>query len=172
MPGFFKAATIVMSGGAIVGAGVLAMLPDPEEPSPPLSATEAATGPLPRVSPAPCQRSLWPNTDGACQTWTLPQRDVEGLLPSEPMRADKSRDLRSVHGSVRGRTARAENIRGKRARVDSASRKISGALRTTAVPQPGMMLWAAPHQEAFRPAYPRGRNEMTRPFAFFGSPAR
>jgi hypothetical protein len=170
MSGFLKAATIVMSGGAIVGVGVLAMLP--EEPSPPLSATEAATVALPGVSSAPCKRSLWPNTEGACQTWTLPSRGVEELPASEPVQADKSRDSRSVHGNVRDRTARAENIKSKNARVDSARRKISGAPRRTAVPQPGMMLWVTPHRDAFHPAYPNGRNEMTRTFGFFGSPAR
>jgi hypothetical protein len=81
MPGYFRAAAIVMTAGAIAGAGVLAMLPsapiDPRDDArPPLFAIlEGADRPQ-----VPCKQQLWVNSDRGCQTWTVPHRDVERAL--------------------------------------------------------------------------------------------
>jgi hypothetical protein len=66
MPGFFKAAAMVMSGGAIIGTGVLAVLPEDSE-----------VAELPVLS---CQQQFWLNADRACQTWTVAHREVERTL--------------------------------------------------------------------------------------------
>jgi hypothetical protein len=66
MPGFFKAAAIVMSGGATIGTGVLMVLPE-----------DSRVADLPALS---CQQQFWLNADRTCQTWTVPHRDVERLL--------------------------------------------------------------------------------------------
>jgi hypothetical protein len=66
MPGFFKAAAIVMSGGATIGTGVLMVLPE-----------DSRVAELPVMS---CQQQFWLNADRTCQTWTVPHRDVERLL--------------------------------------------------------------------------------------------
>jgi hypothetical protein len=81
MPGYFRAAAIVMSVGGIAGAGVLAMLPsapiDPRDDSrPPLFAILEGTGRL----QVPCKQQLWVNSDRGCQTWTVPRREVERIL--------------------------------------------------------------------------------------------
>jgi len=164
VPGFLKAATTVMSSSAILGAGVLAMLP--EEPSTPSSATVSATMRLPNVPPTPCIRPLWPNANGACQAWTLPHRDVEGLLASEPTRAGASRE-----STVRGRTARAENIKARKAHAEKASRRISVARNMTPT-QRGFTSWPTWGEDAFRPEFRQRRNDTMRMFAFFGTQAR
>jgi hypothetical protein len=115
MAGFFKAAAIVMSGGATVGAGALAILPD-EQPAPAPSAAGLTSDWLPKVSPAPCKRPLWPNSPGACQGWTLPQRDVEGLLASERARGAADRE-RQAHGKAQTHTARADTKKGTAAQA-------------------------------------------------------
>jgi hypothetical protein len=66
MPGFFKAAAIIMSGGATIGTGVLMVLPE-----------DSRVADLPALS---CQQQFWLNADRTCQTWTVPHRDVERLL--------------------------------------------------------------------------------------------
>lgn len=66
MPGFFKAAAIIMSGGATIGTGVLMVLPE-----------DSRVAELPALS---CQQQFWLNADRTCQTWTVPHRDVERLL--------------------------------------------------------------------------------------------
>jgi hypothetical protein len=66
MPGFFKAAAIVMSSGATIGTGVLMVLPE-----------DSRVAELPALS---CQQQFWLNADRTCQTWTVPHRDVERLL--------------------------------------------------------------------------------------------
>lgn len=81
MPGYFRAVAIVMSVGAIAGAGVLAMLPsapiDPRDDSrPPLFAILEGAN-RPQVT---CRQQLWVNSDRGCQTWTVPHRDVERIL--------------------------------------------------------------------------------------------
>jgi hypothetical protein len=78
MPGFLKAATLVMSGGAIVGAGAFEAIP--EHALAPLFATAA----IPNLAPVPCKQQLWLNADRACQTWTVPHRDVRRALLLEP----------------------------------------------------------------------------------------
>jgi hypothetical protein len=160
VPGFLKAATTVMSSGAILGAGVLAMLP--EEPSTPSSATMR----LPNVPPTPCNRPLWPNANGACQAWTLPHRDVEGLLASEPTPAGASRE-----STVRGRTARAEKIKTRKAYAEKASRRISVARNMTRT-QRGFTSWPTWGDDAFRPEFRQRRNDTIRMFALFGAQAR
>jgi hypothetical protein len=70
MPGFLYAATIVMSGGAIVGAGVLMILPESSK--------------VPDLPPLSCQQQYWLNADRSCETWTVPHRDVEQFLASAP----------------------------------------------------------------------------------------
>jgi hypothetical protein len=82
MPGFYKAAAIVMSGGAFVGASVLMMLPSPPEDRLP-SSPVFATAMIADLFPEPCKQQLWLNTlntDRVCQTWSLPDRDVERIL--------------------------------------------------------------------------------------------
>jgi hypothetical protein len=79
MPGFFRAATTVCAGGAIVGAGVLMMLPSAPEGAllaPPLFTTVRVSD----LPPAPCKQQIWLNADRACQTWTTPKRQVEKAL--------------------------------------------------------------------------------------------
>jgi hypothetical protein len=82
MPGFLRAATTVVTGGAIVGAGVLMLLPADPAGSLKVSAIFATV----RVSdlpPAPCKQQLWPNTDRACQTWTTPKHAIERVLQAK-----------------------------------------------------------------------------------------
>ena len=81
MPGYFRATAIVMTVGAISGAGVLAMLPsaplDPRDDArPPLFTILEGTG-RPQV---PCKGQLWVNSDRGCQTWTVPHPEVERIL--------------------------------------------------------------------------------------------
>jgi hypothetical protein len=81
MPGYFRATAIVMTVGAISGAGVLAMLPsapiDPHDDArPPLFTILEGTG-RPKV---PCEGQLWVNSDRGCETWTVPHPDVERIL--------------------------------------------------------------------------------------------
>jgi hypothetical protein len=80
MPGFLKAAAIVMSGGAIVSAGALEMMPEDARPSVPLF----ATAPFPDFAPVSCKQQFWLNADRACQTWTVPHREVKRVLLVEP----------------------------------------------------------------------------------------
>jgi len=81
MPGFGKAATIVLAGGAIVGAGALFLLPaaDGARRALPLTATIRMSD----LPPAPCKQQIWPNTDRACQTWTTPKREIANVLSAQ-----------------------------------------------------------------------------------------
>jgi hypothetical protein len=82
MPGFLKATAIVGISGAAIGAGVLAMLPPaPMDLLP--TRSNFATVRVSDLPPAPCQRQLWPNTDRACQSWTMPRHDVAALLAAK-----------------------------------------------------------------------------------------
>jgi hypothetical protein len=81
MPGFVRATAIVMTSGALVGAGILAMLPPapndwPNDSLPSLFATLQVSDP----PAAPCRQQFWPNSDRACQTWTVPHSEVERIL--------------------------------------------------------------------------------------------
>jgi len=166
VPGFLKAAAMVMSGGTLVGVGVLAMLPD--EPSIPSSAAESAPVHLAIEPPAPCNRPLWPNT--ACQTWTLPHRDVEELPASEPTQAPRGATSESRH--VRDRTTGADNHKKRAARADKASRRTQAANRMPAVAERGFMNWPTWRPDAFHSAFSERRNYTMRTFGFFGAPAR
>jgi hypothetical protein len=82
MPGFLKAATTVFTGSAIVGAGVLMLLPSAPEGSPRVP----SMFPSVRVSdlpPAACKQQLWLNTDRTCQSWTTPKPEVQRLLAAK-----------------------------------------------------------------------------------------
>jgi hypothetical protein len=90
MPGFYKAAAILMSGGAFVGFGALLMLPPP-----PANTHRASTlvgaAQIANFFPQHCKQQLWLNTlntDGVCQTWNLSDRDAERLLaaPEPPVK--------------------------------------------------------------------------------------
>lgn len=177
MPGFFKAAAIVMSGGAIVGTGVLATLPG-GLPSRPLS----AAGQIADLAPVPCEQQLWLNADRTCQTWTAPHRDVQRvLLPgttAEPapdplaapatstrLTADDSAAKPRVRAS---RTAEAARI----ARGENVSRRMRVASRAANSTQPGFFFWPTSQQDTYRQRSARRSGDMTRMFAFFGSPTR
>lgn len=93
MPGFYKAAAIVMSGGAFLGFGVLMMLPRPPEDTHHTSALVAAEQ-IANFFPEPCKQQLWLNTlntDRVCQTWNLSDREAERLLaaPQPPVKASR-----------------------------------------------------------------------------------
>jgi hypothetical protein len=79
MPGFLKAATTVFVGGAIVGAGALAVLPSMPESALALPLLFAGVR-VADLPPAPCKQQLWPNTDRSCQTWTIAGPSVQALL--------------------------------------------------------------------------------------------
>jgi hypothetical protein len=81
MPGFLRATVIVMTGGAIVGAGIVAMLP----PAPKDWSSDSFPSLFARLQVsdppvAPCRQQFWPNSDRACQTWTVAHREVERIL--------------------------------------------------------------------------------------------
>jgi hypothetical protein len=93
MPGFYKAAAIVMSGGVLVGLGALMMVPRPQEDTRP-SSTLVGASQIANFFPKPCKQQLWLNTlntDGVCQTWNLSDRDAERLLavPEPPAKASR-----------------------------------------------------------------------------------
>jgi len=79
MPGFLKAATTVFTGSAIVGAGVLMLLPSALEglPRVPSMFPSVRVSDLP---PAACKQQVWLNTDRTCQSWTTPKPEVQRLL--------------------------------------------------------------------------------------------
>jgi hypothetical protein len=184
MPGFLKAAAIVMSGGVIVGVGALATLPGNLRESPPLLAT-GQIGALPSV---PCDQQLWLNADRMCQTWTRPHRDVQHLLSPEPAPAEPSHEpspaaptastrLTSDEAATkaRPRASRAAEIRAARiARGEFVSRRIRMASRPVNNTQSGFMFWPTPQQNnySYRPRSSRRSTDMTRMFALFGAPAR
>jgi hypothetical protein len=89
MPGFLKATAIVCTSGAAVGAAVLAMLPPaPMDLLP--TRSNFATVRASDLPPVPCKQQLWPNTDRACQTWTVARRDVEQLLSAQAATAQQT----------------------------------------------------------------------------------
>jgi hypothetical protein len=91
MPGFLKAATTVFTGGAIVGAGALMLLPSAPEGSPRVP----SMFPSVRVSdlpPAACKQQLWLNTDRTCQSWTTPKPEVQRLLAAKVVQKVVSAD--------------------------------------------------------------------------------
>jgi hypothetical protein len=79
MAGFFRPATTVCTGGAIVGAGVLMLLPSAPEGSlrvPSMLATVRVSD-LPRAT---CKEQFWLNADRVCQSWTTPKPDIKRVL--------------------------------------------------------------------------------------------
>jgi hypothetical protein len=182
MPGFFKAAAIVMSGGAIVGTGVLATIPG-ELQSPRLS----AAGQIAVLPPVPCDQQLWLNADRGCQTWTVPHRDVERVLSPETTPAEPAPEPLAAPSTTtrltgdesaakaRARTSRTAEVRAGAARIargENMSRKTRVASRAANGTQPGFFFWPTSQQETLRQKSPR-RSADTRPmFAFFGSPTR
>jgi hypothetical protein len=104
MPGFYKAAAMVMSGGAFLGFGVLMMLPpQPEDTRP--SSTLFAAAQIANLFPEPCKQQLWLNTlntDRVCQTWNLSDRDAERLLsaPEPPAKAPRQPERPAAESHV------------------------------------------------------------------------
>jgi hypothetical protein len=184
MPGFLKAAAIVVSGGAIVGVGALALPNNSRH-----SASLLATGQISDLPSVPCEQQLWLNADRVCQTWTTPHSDVQRILSPEPVRAEPSRQppprppaaptgtrLTSDESTTkaRPRTWHAAENRGARiARGEFVSRRIRVASRPVNATQTGFMFWPNSQQNTYRyrtrsSAQP---NDMTRTFAFFGTSA-
>ena len=176
MAGFLKAATIVISGGAIVGYGALAMLHEALSPSSALFATAR----IPDPPQAPCTRQVWLNSDRACQSWTLPHRDVQQFLSSEPTpigsppkriaAPDKRLAIEDSAAEVRGRTARGTYAKARAARLARVENGVT--FRTTESTQHGSMYWPTFRNDAYRPGLLQRRNDSTRMFTFFGTPAR
>lgn len=178
MPGFFKAAAIVMSGGAIVGTGVLATLPN-ELQSPPLS----AAGQIADLPPVPCDQQLWLNADRGCQTWTVPHRDVERVLSPEttpaesapePMAAPSTSTRLTADESAAKARARTSRTTGaaRIARGENVSRRMRVASRAANGIQPGFFFWPTSQQDTVRQRSPRRSANTTPMFAFFGPPTR
>jgi hypothetical protein len=95
MPGFYKAAAILLSGGAFAGFGVLLMLPSPPADTH-LASTLVSAAQIANFFPKPCKQQLWLNTlnnDGVCQTWNLSDRDTERLLAAPEPPAKVSHQL-------------------------------------------------------------------------------
>jgi hypothetical protein len=180
MPGFLKAAAIVVSGGVIVGAGVLATLSGNSRQSAPLLAT-GEIGDLPSV---PCEQQLWLNADRACQTWTMPHADVQRVLSPETVPVEPSRTsppaapvttrLTSDESSTKARPRTwhaAENRAARIARGGFVSRRTRVASRPVNATQPGFMFWPTSQQNTYRyrsRSYERPA-DTTRTFAFFGT---
>jgi hypothetical protein len=117
MPGFFKAAAIVMSSGAFAGFGVLMMLPPPPEDTHPSSPLFAAAQ-IANLFPQPCKQQLWLNTlntDRVCQTWNLSDRDAERILsvPEPAAKAPRQPSRPAADSHV----AKGETVVKARARV-------------------------------------------------------
>lgn len=179
MPGFPKAAAIVVSGGVIVGAGVLATLPGNLRQS----SASLAAGQVDQRS-VPCDQQLWLNADRVCQTWTRPHRNVQRVLSPELPPVEPSRErppevapttrLTSDESATnaRPRTSHAAEIRAARiARGEFGSRRIRLATRTANANQSGFMFWSTPQQNTYN-YRPRSSRYNTRMFAFFGAPSR
>jgi pyruvate/2-oxoglutarate dehydrogenase complex dihydrolipoamide acyltransferase (E2) component len=82
MPGFLRAATIVLGSSAVLGASALAARPSAPEGAvfARLRMAGVAVADLPRVG---CKQQLWPNTDRICQSWTIAQPDVARYLSTK-----------------------------------------------------------------------------------------
>jgi len=79
MPGFLRAAVIVLGGSAVLGTAALALLPSAKDlaPAARLSIRGVSVAELP---PATCKQQLWPNTDRICQSWTVAKPEVAVAL--------------------------------------------------------------------------------------------
>jgi hypothetical protein len=76
MPGFLKAAAIVMSGSTMMGTGVLMVLPEDSH--------------IPDLPVMSCQQQFWLNADRTCQTWTAPRREVTQFLAANAVSVDNT----------------------------------------------------------------------------------
>lgn len=146
MPGFSKAASIVMSGGALVGFGVLLMLPPPLEDTQP-SSSQLAAAQIANLFPEPCKQQLWLNTlntDRVCQTWNLSDRDAERILsvpeppakaPREPSRPAPDSHIAKDETVVKTR-ARASHTASSPARPDRPARETGSRRMSTPAASP------------------------------------
>lgn len=172
MPGFIKAAAIVVSGGVIAG-GALTTLPGNLRHSSPL----LAAGDIGNLPSVPCEQQLWLNADRVCQTWTIPHRDVRRVLSPESAPAEPSAEPRPGTNTrvtsdepatkARPRTSRAA---ARIARGEFVSRRMRMASRPVNVAQPGYTFWATPQQNGYSHRPRSFRRDMTRIFAFFPAP--
>jgi hypothetical protein len=76
MPGFLKAAAIVMSSGTMMGTGVLMVLPEDSH--------------IPDLPVLSCQQQFWLNADRTCQTWTAPRREVSQYLAANAVSVENA----------------------------------------------------------------------------------
>jgi len=124
MPGFLKAAALVISSGAIVGTGAFETMP--EHALAPL----LAVAPIPDFAGVPCKQQLWLNADRACQTWTVPHREVRQALFLEPT-AEPTPELHVATASAPARRA-TENASNKASVANSKPRSVRSASSPTA----------------------------------------
>jgi hypothetical protein len=162
MPGFYKAAAILMSGGAFLGFGALMMLPPPPADTH-LSSTSVGAAQIANFFPKPCKQQLWLNvlnTDGVCQTWNLSDREAEQLLaaPEPPVKASRqpskppadshvAKSEMVVKGRARARLSHAADSQPRPARETGSRRMPQRAPRA---PTPS----ASPTIETRRAGFP------------------
>jgi hypothetical protein len=133
MPGFLKAATTVFVGGAIVGAGALAVLPSMPQSAlalPPLFAGVRVAD----LPPASCKQQLWPNTDRSCQSWTIANPTVQALL-SAPARTPSSQPSSPSSPSSSTVTVieRTEKVASRRATLPAVAELTDAGEQTASV---------------------------------------
>jgi hypothetical protein len=150
MPGFLRAATIVLTGSAVVAGAVLAVLPSLPDGVLPIQGSRAGVriAELPRV---PCKDQLWPNTDRVCQSWTAPKPQVASMLaaasqttevttnPEPPqivLQRDEPKDQETVGASAPAiadaRTIAGETPKAVQARTHQAAQRQKVKLVPTA----------------------------------------
>ena len=129
MPGYLKTAALVISGGAIVGAGAAEFIP--ARALAPLLAPAA----VPDFARVPCRQQLWLNADRGCQTWTVPHSEVRRVLLIEPPVAEPAPESHVATASTQApRTV--GNVNSKVRSADSArspSASHAGPARPRAV---------------------------------------
>jgi len=124
MPGFLKAAALVISSGAIVGTGAFEMLP--EHALAPL----LAIAPIPDFARVPCKQQLWLNDDRVCQSWNVPHREVRRVLFAEPPAAEPAPELHVATASAPApRTT--ENASSKASVANNKARSVRSASSPT-----------------------------------------
>jgi hypothetical protein len=164
MPGFFKAAMLVVSSGTIAGTGALWTLPE--------NVQEAlfAAAPIPDPAPAPCQYQRWPNTDRACQPWTVAHREVARLLSREPTLAETSREPPAARVATE-----APDLQARRPRATYPQRIVreDGTARGLAFrPSQRNVIWPTSREDAFQSAPAQRHNSEPRIFAYYGAPGQ
>jgi hypothetical protein len=125
MPGFLKAVALVISGGAIVGTGAFEALPGHA------LAPLLAIAPVPDFARVPCNQQLWLNADRACQTWTVPHREVRRVLFAEPPEAEPAPELHVATASAPARRT-IENANNKASVANNKARSVRSASSPTA----------------------------------------